>query len=107
MNTCSTPTNDNDIEGIRDYLSWLMQNEGMSSTSLHYLEVLYLKIQQLQKKRCSGSALAGYALSCRKANNDEWMEGLATYINEYAESINDSDRFEFNGDGLSGVRDGG
>ena len=100
MNTCSVPANDNDIEGIREYLIWSMQIEGMSSNAMHYVDVLVNRINKLRKNQTKGSMLAGYALSCRKSNTKEWMDGMVRCINEYAKAVDDTDRFEFNGHGF-------
>lgn len=37
----SMPSNDDDIDGIKNYIGWHMYKAGMSSTVLHYLDVLY------------------------------------------------------------------
>ena len=36
-----------------------------------------------------------YALSCGRNNTDEWMDGLADVINEWAASIGEEDRVEY------------
>lgn len=40
---CSTPCNDDDIEGIYKYLIWAASKNGWSSDKLHYIEILYKK----------------------------------------------------------------
>lgn len=40
---CGTPTNDSDIQGVYDFLSWSAKKSGWSSGKLHYLEILYAK----------------------------------------------------------------
>lgn len=39
----SVPTNDNDIEGIKNYLGWHMYKAGLSSTAFHYLDILWCR----------------------------------------------------------------
>lgn len=42
----SMPANDNDIEGIKQYLGWHLYRAGMSSTVFHYLDVLVQKARK-------------------------------------------------------------
>ena len=44
--------------------------------------------------------MVGYALTCRKNNTKEWMNGFAERLNKYFEDIGDDDRYKFNGDCL-------
>jgi len=41
--------------------------------------------------------LAGYALTCRKQNTDEWMEGLADALNDYADAMNANVKLRYDG----------
>ena len=47
---CSLPTNDGDLKGIYKYLCWVLINNGESSDTLHYVEVLYKKALKNDKK---------------------------------------------------------
>jgi hypothetical protein len=61
------------------------------------------RLEQAEKQHINNAllGLAMYALSCRKQNTDEWMEGLAEHMTKVSESV-DKDHFTyvFNGDGL-------
>lgn len=40
------PSNDNDIDGIKQYLGWHMYKAGMSSNVFHYIDVLVQKAKK-------------------------------------------------------------
>jgi hypothetical protein len=46
------------------------------------------------------SAFAGYVITCKKENTDDWMQGLASQVNELCEIIGDDDRFGYDGERL-------
>jgi hypothetical protein len=64
MNTCSLPTNDNDIDGIYKYLAWCMRNNGMGSDCFHYLEVLKCRADS-QQATFAWDALPGSKQTCK------------------------------------------
>ena len=43
------PANNDDIDGIRDYILWHMCKAGLSSNVLHYFEVLVEKAKKNSK----------------------------------------------------------
>jgi hypothetical protein len=51
----------------------------------------------------AATLMASYAATCEMRNNLEWMEGLATRLNLYLESIGDSDRVVTYGYGLKTI----
>lgn len=58
------PANDGDYRGIFEYLAWNMQKSGMSSTCLHYLEVLFRAAQRIESLIATLNAEA-YQLSAQ------------------------------------------
>ena len=63
-----------------------------------YIEGIY---QQVDDLRELVKTLAEFMWTCRRNNTPEWMERLADRMNAAAEFIGESERFEFNGDGIS------
>jgi hypothetical protein len=53
--------------------------------------------------RHAADMLAGYAATCQMKNTLEWMEGLAKRLNDYLEAIDDSERVETWGNGLTSI----
>ncbi len=53
--------------------------------------------------RTASDNLAAYAMTCQMTNTLEWMEGLATRLNAYLESIQDGDRVATHGYGLQTI----
>ena len=64
----STPSNDDDLEGIYKYLSWHLAKAGMSSNCFHYLEVLY--------KEAKNTRATDHLLK-------EIADALQRYVDEY------------------------
>lgn len=121
---CGIPSNDRDIKGIHEYITWAMTNAGFGSDKLHYVTVLARNSLELEKqvletrnaikslnkkiKQLSrANTVISYAVTCRKENQPEWMVGLAEYLNEYLGAVGDSDRFEYNGESIVKVREAG
>lgn len=46
---------------------------------------------------------AEFVLSCRKQNTGQWMDDLSARVNKVAEVLGESDRFIFDGDGLTKI----
>lgn len=53
----------------------------------------------------SANRLARYAATCRMENTLEWMEGLATRLNEYLQASGDDDRVQTFGYGFEVVKE--
>lgn len=48
-----------------------------------------------------------YAITARRENTDEWLNGLVKEVNEFLEAIGDRDRVERSGAGLKIVKHNG
>jgi hypothetical protein len=48
----------------------------------------------------AANKMVSWLLSCETENQDEWMDGMANLINNFAEVTQDQHRIEFNGKGF-------
>ena len=53
--------------------------------------------------RHAADMLAGYVATCQMTNTLDWMEGLSKRLNDYLESIDDDERVETWGNGLTSI----
>ena len=56
------------------------------------------------KLRCTLAGLIGFAGTCRRINNAEWMAAFAGQLNAACKAINDDDWFIYNSDGFDLVK---
>lgn len=52
-------------------------------------------VKRGRRKMRAAVQIVEWALSCRRENTDEWMEGFVETINAWAEAGGDSDRVEY------------
>lgn len=45
-----------------------------------------------------------YAITARRENTEQWLDGLVKQVNEFLETIGDRDRVKRHGDGLRIVK---
>lgn len=56
--------------------------------------------RRMREACLTADELVSYMLSVRRSNTPEWMEGMASAINQWAESVGEEDRVATSADGL-------
>lgn len=51
------------------------------------------------------SNFVSYAVTCRKSNNEDWMNGLAEAADKFCEAFEEPARWQFNGDTIVPVKE--
>ena len=59
--------------------------------------------REIKNDNMATRKLVEYVITCRKNNTDEWMQGLVTHVNQWAEAVQEEDRVASLRDGLQVV----